>query len=264
MKKFMKALAFATVMCMLLSTAAFATNPAATLDQATDYKFTVTVTTEADTAEQVSLLVVKSNATLATLQNTDILFVGQEDSNGTSATFADIVVDGTKVTDGMVDIYAGYASNSEEAAVCYNDFPVVNVREIAITLVETEIVDDVTTWNKLTELTEEQKATLNAQLPEREIASMVRAKVNFANTANKTIDKVGWEFVTGSGSRYAELDAAGYEIVDGDVLMGVTFVNGWKAEFEGTNGYNAHLPINKVNLFFRVDNKEVQAAEATN
>ena len=261
MKKFMKALAFATVMCMLLSTAAFATNPAATVDQAPDYKFTVTVTTEADTAEQVSLLVVKSNATLATLQNSDILYVGQAASSSKTATFADIVVDGTKVADGKVDIYAGYASNSEEAAVCYNDFSVVNVRKIAITLVETEIVDDVTTWNKLDEA---MKATIADQLPEREIASLVRAKVNFANTANKTIDKVGWEFVTGSGSRYAELDAAGYGIIDGDVLMGVTFVNGWKAEFEGTNGYNAHLPINKVNLFFKVDGDEVQAAEATN
>jgi hypothetical protein len=45
MKKLMKAIAFATVMCMLLSTAAFAATPLVGNLKA-DYKFDVTVTTD--------------------------------------------------------------------------------------------------------------------------------------------------------------------------------------------------------------------------
>ena len=256
MKKFMKALAFATVMCMLLSVVAFA-NPAATLDQTTDYKFTVTVTTGSNDAEQVSLLVVKNTATLASLQNTDILYVGQAASADGSAVFADVVVNSANVTNDKVDIYAGYAS-ANGPAVCCDDFTVVNARDLTITLAEVEIVEDVKAW---TNLTDAMKEELASQLPEREIASLVRAKVNFANIGSNVIDRVGWEFVTSAGSRYAELDATGYAILDGDVLMGVTFANGWKAEFEGTNGYNPHLSISDVNLFFRVNDNEVQAAE---
>lgn len=265
MKKFIKALAFATVMCMLLSTAAFATNPDVVLSE-TDYVFDVTVATESDEAEQVSLLIVKKDANLASLQNADILFVGQTVSASRTARF-----DGVTVATGndVVDVYAGYASNTNPAAASYKGVSVVNEKELAITLVTSEIVNDVTTWEKLNELTEEQKATLNAQLPEREIASMVRAKVNFANVGTNVIDRVGWEFETAKGSRFAELDAAGYGKLDGDVLIGVSFANGWKADFAETAGYIAHEPITGVKLYFRVndgtdDEQHIQAIEKEN
>lgn len=255
MKKFMKALAFATVMCMLLSTAAFATNNPDAVLSATDYVFDVIVTTESDEAEQVSLLVVKKDANLASLQNTDILFVGQTASASRTATFDDVTV---ATGNDVVDIYAGYASNSNPAAVSYKGVSVVNEKELAITLVTSEIINDVTTWEMLTDA---MKEAIAAELPAREVASMVRAKVNFANVGANVIDRVGWEFETANGSRFAELDATGYGVLNGDVLMGVTFANGWKAEFAETEGYTAHEPITGVKLYFRVNGEEVQAAE---
>lgn len=264
MKKFMKALAFATVMCMLLSTAAFATNPAATLDQATDYKFDVVVTTASNEAEQVSLLVVKSDATLANLQNTDILFVGQTESASGEATFEDVVVDSAKVADGKVDIYAGYASANGPAVYC-DDFSVVNAQELAITLADDmQVILDVAAWVEANG-TDDQQAI---EKPDREIATMVRATVNFANLGDNEIDRVGWIFNTNAGKRYAEVIVAnaGWNLIDGDVKIGVSFANGWKAEFAETEGYKAPLTFDEgdVELWFRVndgtaDEQHIQA-----
>ncbi len=263
MKKFMKALAFATVMCMLLSTAAFATDPAATLDQTTDYKFDVVVTTASNEAEQVSLLVVKRNATLANLQNTDILFVGQTESASGEATFEDVVVDSAKVTDGKVDIYAGYAS-ANGPAVCCDDFSVVNAQELAITLADDmQVILDVAAWVELNGTDAQQEI----EKPDREIATMVLATVDFANVGNNVIDRVGWEIATNEGKTiYIDLDASGYDALVGPVRLGVSFTNGWQEKFAGTEGYKAPLTFEKedVKLWFRVndgtaDEQHIQA-----
>ena len=243
MKKFMKALAFAMVMCMLLSVAAFAA-PVATLD--TDYQFDVEVATSE--AEPVSLLVVKANANLNSLQNGDILFVGQEDSNGTSATFADITVD-----EEVVDIYAGYASNSENAAVSYKGFSVKSAPVLSISLADVDWIQNVEEWVAVNG----NDAAKAIKVPDNDYASVVFADVTFSEafTAANVVSKIGWEILTSAGSRYAEVDAAGYgfNVLDGDVKIGLSFTNGSKDEVR------PHLTISGAKLFFLVDGKSIEA-----
>ncbi len=249
MKKFMKAIAFAAVMCMLLSVAAFAA-PVATLD--TDYQFDVVVATSE--AEQVSLLVVKQNASLNSLQNSDILFVGQEASDGEAATFENVIV---AAGNDVVDIYAGYAS-ANGPAVSYKGFSVKAAPVLSISLVDTEVIQNVEEWVK----TNGNDAAKAIKVPDNDYASVVFADVTFSEafTAANVVSKIGWEILTSAGSRFAEVDADdyGFNVLDGDVKIGLSFTNGSKDEVR------PHLTINGANLYFLVDGTSMQATVANN
>ena len=112
MKKFMKAIAFVTVMCMALSTVAFAANEVPETANA-DKTFVVTVR-EAGTSDQVALMVVEAGATKeANRDFSNPLYIDQKGANSGVAEFtAKIAEDVT-----AVDVFVGYANNQDPQAV---------------------------------------------------------------------------------------------------------------------------------------------------
>lgn len=267
MKKLMKAIAFATVMCMLLSTAAFAANPDAVLDSETDYKFDVTVTT--GSAEQVALLILKNGTELEDAASGDILYINQDEAvavnGGYAVTFEDVQVDAADVEDGMVDIYAGYAT-AGGAAVDYKNFVVVNQEEISISLVgEPTIYLDIEAWAKEYIESESADATIKAQLealavPENDKATVVLTTVNFANLGDKTVSRMVWKFGIADGTaRYIEVAPSAYgldsSVLNGPVKLGVSFINGSK------NGSRTALNVNDADLLFALSDNSIHNTE---
>lgn len=109
MKKLLKAVALATVMCMLLSTAAFASFGEATGDKDTDL-VTVNVI-NAGANEQVVLLIVDGDvADLASVTDAQIQFIDQKEANASGAVnFGSVAV---KEADKVVDVYVGSANTN--------------------------------------------------------------------------------------------------------------------------------------------------------
>lgn len=108
MKKLLKAVALATVMCMLLSTAAFATEEKLPYDQDND---TVTVNVMTKPNEQVVLLIVDGDVTdLADVTDAQIQFIDQKEANASGdVDFGAVAV---KTPDSKVDVWVGYAGVS--------------------------------------------------------------------------------------------------------------------------------------------------------
>ncbi len=103
MKKFMKAIAFVTVMCMALSTVAFAAGTVSTTT-APEKIFNVNVT-EAGANAQVALMVVAEG-------DTDFnkpLYINQQAADASGNTTFRAVL--TNATVDAVDVYVGYATN---------------------------------------------------------------------------------------------------------------------------------------------------------
>ena len=109
MKKLLKAVALATVMCMLLSTAAFASFGEATGDRDTDL-VTVNVV-NAGANEQVVLLIVDNDVeSLASVTDAQIQFIDQKQADSTGAvSFGAVAV---KTADKVVDVYVGSANTN--------------------------------------------------------------------------------------------------------------------------------------------------------
>ena len=109
MKKLLKAVALATVMCMLLSTAAFASYGEATGDRDTDL-VTVNVI-NAGANEQVVLLIVDGDvADLASVTDAQIQFIDQKKADASGAVnFGAVAV---KEADKVVDVYVGSANTN--------------------------------------------------------------------------------------------------------------------------------------------------------
>ena len=109
MKKLLKAVALATVMCMLLSTAAFASFGEATGDRDTDL-VTVNVI-NAGANEQVVLLIVDGDvADLASVTDAQIQFIDQKEADASGAVnFGSVAV---KEADKVVDVYVGSANTN--------------------------------------------------------------------------------------------------------------------------------------------------------
>lgn len=105
MKKLLKAVAFVTVMCMLLSTAAFANYGEATGNGTT--KLITANVAAVGAKEQVVLLIIDHEKTLETAGEDDIMYINQAQAleNGT-ATFENIAI---KNTETVVDVYVGSA-----------------------------------------------------------------------------------------------------------------------------------------------------------
>ncbi len=112
MKKFMKALALALALCMVLSVSAFA---ALVEDEADGIVTTATRTidftiTGFETTEQVALLVLKTGKTPSTAAESDILYIDQKLASSGSVTFAAAIAEGTD--NDVVDVYVGSTSIS--------------------------------------------------------------------------------------------------------------------------------------------------------
>lgn len=254
MKKLMKAIAFATVMCMLLSVSAFAevAAPVPTLGEE-DYNFTVAINGAG--TDQVALLVLKHDATLAALEDGDILYINQDAAVEGTATFSVSLVK-ENVTDAKVDIYAGYAS-AGGAVAFKDDFVVTNVQELSIVLADgvTVIPDVDKSENELI------KAAVGkvTEKPEGDIGGLAYATVKFENaTAKTSVTNVGWEFITGAEKRYVHYAVEGFNVLEGNVQLGVAFANGSNVDKDRVQFVTDQTT---ANLYFKVDGKEVQATK---
>lgn len=134
MKKLLKAVAFVTVMCMLLSTAAFANYGEATGDKTTKLIDANVVNVGAN--EQVALLIVAKDVAVADATEADIMYIDQKqaDASGVVA-FEDIAI---KDTETVVDIYVGSAATNGPQLIG-NDIDVADVKVITLA---TELGDD--------------------------------------------------------------------------------------------------------------------------
>lgn len=145
MKKFMKAIAFVTVMCLALSTVAFAAGSAELSE--TEKVVNITVTGADD--DQVALVVVASDAT----DLSDPLYIDQKAAVDGTAVFTAVL---TNAEVEAVDVYVGYATY----AAAGNDEPEKIGDDVAITNPITEVTI-VKTGATITENVKAQEQTGN-------------------------------------------------------------------------------------------------------
>ena len=198
MKKFMKAIAFATVMCMLLSTAVFAANEDVTVNEKTA---AVTVNSVAN-GEQVAIIITRGDAEPYSFTNSTILFVDQKAANGTTAEFTAKIAEDVET----IDVYAGYASNKGETAVLVADNVefVGSGAEISITLAEA-----ITVLNNVSETAG---------------AALAYAKINVANAFEGDIAGMIWAFKFekdgATDTKYVPADETIMDAIEAGVLSG--------------------------------------------
>ncbi len=127
MKKFMKAIAFVTVMCLAFSTVAFAAGNAV-LDEDAEKVLNITVTGAGE--DQVSLVVVASDA--EDYDFSDPLYVDQTASVNDEASFTAVL---TNADVDAVDIYVGYstyAATNARPEKIGNDISLKPITEVSI------------------------------------------------------------------------------------------------------------------------------------
>lgn len=217
MKKFMKAIAFVTVMCMALSTVAFAATVEGMLDGATaelsEKVLNITVT-GAEKDEQVALMVVASTA--ADNDFSAPLYIDQKASAGDSVGFTAVL---TNATVDAVDIYVGYSSwaaGNTTARKIGEDVQITEgVTEITITKVA---VESVTGVQAEADLGDAYAFSFTADGPEGVYATKMVWAISYT-------DKAG-----NSDTRYSEaIDVSSYLIgagMSGTIELGVAFSNG--------------------------------------
>ena len=210
MKKLMKAIAFATVMCMLLSTAAFAANQDVTVNQET--KVITIKVTGAAAGNQVSLIVVDGATADYTFNSDTILYINQGEAVDGGATFSGVTVPASTET---IDVYAGYAANTATKAEKVAE----NVPLEAVEAITVEINGDVIIENEV------MSAAGDA------VGAAVAMTVSFENvTDNLELTKVIFALETAEfGRRYTTaIDVAeqGWGILDGSVQIAAGINNG--------------------------------------
>ena len=226
MKKLMKAIAFATVMCMLLSTAAFAANEDVTVDES---KVITVNVTGATAGEQVSLVVVAGDTTDYTFNNDTILYVNQTAAVSGGATFTNVNVPADVET---IDVYAGYASNTAaQAEKVADNVPLETVAEITVAINGT-----VTIINNVQGEDDFDAATMGTT--ENDYGALVILPVDFANVPAPGVAKMFWAFgIDGNGDGAADshkyvagnVSTLGLgSALEGTVQLGAAFVNGTK------------------------------------
>ncbi len=213
MKKFLKAVALATVMCMLLSTVAFAAAENVNVPTGSE-NFVESVTKDTDgkiiTAnikgvganEQVVLIIIANDADLATAEDGDIMFIDQTKANGNGeAEFANIKILDPKAT---VDVYVGSAE-TDGAKLVADDISLEKVDAITY-------VSDITTEVKTGE--DGSKA----------IASVLTVNVPDGFTITKMIWAISTMEDTTEVRRYSKpFNATEGEAVTGGVQFGAVF-----------------------------------------
>lgn len=180
MKNFMKAIAFATVMCMVLSTVAFA---AVDVTNYAEKKVTVTVENVTQ-GEQVAIVITNGVADEYSFTTGTILYVDQKAAESTSVVFEDIVISDSVDT---IDVYAGYASNSgDKAFKVVEDEPLT--QDTKLTLLAAQFIDDITEADDYEEVMGDR--TVNAG----QKASLAWVKLNAVNVAAGGITEMVWAF----------------------------------------------------------------------
>jgi hypothetical protein len=128
MKKLMKAVAFAVVMCMLLSTVAFASD----FGTANGDKETKIITANvlgAGANEQVVLLIVNADVAVADATEAEIMYIDQKQADASgAAAFSNILI---KDTEQKVDIYVGSAATNGPQLIG-EDVDVSDVKNITL------------------------------------------------------------------------------------------------------------------------------------
>ncbi len=223
MKKFMKAIAFVTVMCMALSTVAFAANSVPGTAEA-DKTFVVTVT-EAGANDQVALMVV--DAAKEDYDFSDPLYIDQKGAtNGAVEFTAKIARDVDEVA-----VYVGYAANGANPAIKVGTVKLVQpITEVTIEKVDTKILQ-ATEYENL----------IGAQQVGAGVAIKLDVEAPAGVTASKMIWAIRYEDETGaekvkytdSFDKINNLGIGG--IVEGSVTLGLAFLNGFTREGEEIN-----------------------------
>ena len=215
MKKFMKAIAFVTVMCLALSTVAFAANE----DVAVDFEAkTLEITVKgAQKGEQVAIIVTNDGAGVT---EENVLFVDQKAAGAETAVFNANVSEASGET---VDIYAGYASVGEAVLVAA-DVSIVKEEEeepaITITLADVQIVNDIT------EVKNEHGFVISKPDAETK-AAVVKFTINVADAAETdAIAGMAWVFevkndeTQATATKYAAADATIVAAINSGLLAG--------------------------------------------
>lgn len=237
MKKFMKAIAFATVMCMLLSVAAFAA--------ATDIvggKVTVTVTDANAAGEQIAFIATKATvASAAAITSGDILDIQQVELTGGTAT----VELGTKGEE-SVKIFYGYKSAGVESAQYFEAG--VAAPEDTVEVVVKEILTDEMINNY-------KKDDPSFVLPttDTDKAGAIIATVD-VDANGKTVADMIWSIRHNGvgGVSYVKADTSLFTVLDGAVQIGLAFANGNdidKAELE-ISGLHAIVKLSDNSVIF--------------
>ena len=211
MKKFMKAIAFVTVMCMALSTVAFAAGNAELGE--VDKVLNISVTGAGN--DQVALVVVEAGAA-----NLDApLFIDQKAAVDGAAAFTATL---TNADVDAVDIYVGYATyaatNTAPEKIGENVEIVNPITEVTITKVDTEIVQGTEDLAGAQQLGAGVAITFDVEAPEDVYASQMIWAIRYTDDE-------------GAKVKYTEaFDVSAYGI--GTVLtegiqLGLAFLNGF-------------------------------------
>ena len=211
MKKFMKAIAFVTVMCLAFSTVAFA---AGTPEIVTDKVLNITVTGANE--DLVSLVVVDAEET--DLSNP--LYINQTAASGDTATFRAVL---TNKDAKAVDIYVGYATHANAGYAT----PEKVVNDFAITkeITEVTISNVKCTWDNYQDKGMEQTATgailsFEFEAPEGVVATQMVWKITYEGK-DGNVDKYTDIF------EIADTYGLGSVIESGSgVKLGLAFLNG--------------------------------------
>ncbi len=251
MKKFMKAIAFALVMCLALSTVAFAEGDAVLGE--TEKVLNITVTGAG--SDQVALVVVASDAADNDFSNP--LYIDQKAADGSAEGKAEFTAVLTNADVTAVDVYVGYATYATDHTTpekIGNDVAITKpVTEITVTKVACAIIQDV------------EKDNLKA---EDQTGAGAWAIFNAANVPEGVeLTQMIWAIRhtgEGKGVAYHKIaNAKDYGIgslLDGNVKLGVAFINGSDLHginpveitaidaiflFEGTDGFSQEVLTNK-------------------
>lgn len=197
MKKFLKAVALATVMCMLLSVSAFAAVGGATGNK-TAKTIDITIATGATAAEEVAVLIIDSEKTLANAVETDIMYINQvtTDASGNAEIKGVKLLNDTKV----VDVYIGSAKLGTAQQIG-DDIDLNDVKKI--TIVGDEYFENV----------------MGAGNVKGGVAAALTVNLN-----GLTVDKMIWAFKVGNDWKYSKSIAASNlngSLVDGAVQYAV-------------------------------------------
>ncbi len=242
MKKFMKAIALLTGICMLISTTAFAAV------EVKDFNAkTVSITVENVTqGEQVAIIITKGDAAEYDFSTDTMLFIDQKVAPSNAVVFDGEITDESVTS---IDVYAGYPSNNEAYAIKVgNDIPIT--AETKLTLVTAQVIDDVMADEKY------DAETMSKVNEEGTKGSVVWLKLNATNIAAGDLTKMFWAFhiIKSNGekdTKYTPGDVAGLGL--GSVLTGDVEI---AAAFESTGN-----TVTAANAIFLLKGEDVHTAE---
>lgn len=212
MKKFMKAIVFVTVMCMALSTVAFAAGSVSTTT-APEKIFKVTVTDAG--SDQVALYIVEAGDPLTA----NPLYIDQMGAVDGEAEFTAVL---TNKTVEAVDVYVGYATYADLKAEPLKVDTVKLVQpitEVTISKVDTDFV----TANGVQQVGAGAALTVNVKAPNGISATDMIWAIRYMDGDVERVKYTESFDISGLGLG---------TVLKGDVQLGLAFLNGFNREGE--------------------------------